>query len=182
VTSSPLSIVINTLDSALKGTSIALTLTANATPQQTSAGPALSITFHVVNCSAANISLGSQTIADMTSIVLGNADTQNFEFATYTTTPEYSVANICGGLSYSITPTSILSVDSATGLINFSSSSMVDIGVYSATLSATLTDHPDAIAATKTFTATLVDPCLTTSIPDFTLPTMMVVLHDVAIT
>lgn len=182
MTSSPLSIVIETLDSSLKGTSTVLTLTANATPQQTSVGPALSITFHVVDCFGATISLGSQTMADMTSIVLVNADTQNFESANYTTTPEYSVANICGGLSYSITPTSILSVDGATGLINLSSSSMVDIGVYSATLSATLTDHPDAIAATKTFTATLVDPCLTTSIPDFTLPSMMIVLNDVAIT
>jgi len=58
---------------------------------------------------------------------------------------------------------------------------MLDIGVYTATLSATLTDHPDAVAATKTFTATLVDPCLTTSIPDFTLPTMSIVLNAAAV-
>jgi hypothetical protein len=176
-----LSIVIETLDSNLKGTSTVLNLTANATPQQTSAGPALSITFHVVDCSGATISFGSQTIADMTSIVLRIGDTQNFEFATYTTTPEYSIANICGGLSYSVNPSSILSVNGSTGVITLSSSNMLEIGVYSVTLSATLTDHPDAVAATKTFTATLVDPCLTTNIPDFTLPTMSIVLNAAAV-
>jgi len=47
---------------------------------------------------------------------------------------------------------------------------MTKIGTYPVTLSASLTSYPAVTAVTKTFTATLLDPCLTTTL---TLPTAM---------
>lgn len=41
---------------------------------------------------------------------------------------------------------------------------MSKIGSHSVTLSASLTDHPMVPAVTRTFTAVLVDPCLTTTL------------------
>jgi len=48
---------------------------------------------------------------------------------------------------------------------------MAEINTYSVTLSASLTNYPAVQAVTLTFTANLVDPCLTTSL---TLPTTLV--------
>jgi len=50
---------------------------------------------------------------------------------------------------------------------------MTKIGSYTVTLSAKLTSYTAVTAATKTFTVTLVDPCLTTDLTLGSIPTII---------
>ena len=102
--------------------------------------------------------------------------------ATDSQSDSYGQANVCGRIVYSISHTTFLSVDALSRVITLSSNDMAAIGAYTATLTATLTLYPAVPAATSSFRAILVDPCLQTSIPSFTLPTMTIVLNEAAVT
>ena len=122
------------------------------------------LTIKVANCFTTVISLGSQFLETMTSTVTQEAATQTFQDATETTSTALNVSNVCGGFTYSITSYTFLTINQSTRVLALGSSNMAHIGSYTVTLSATLTNYPTTPAATKTFTVTLVDPCLTTTL------------------
>jgi hypothetical protein len=104
----------------------------------------------------------------MTGTVYGTAVTQTFVLATDSLSTSTAITNLCGSFSYTITPTGFLTVNGSTGVITLSSTNMAQIGTYSATLTAKLASYTAVVGATKSFSVTLVDPCLTTTL---TLPT-----------
>jgi len=118
-----------------------------------------------------------QSLSDLSSFVLGPATTQTFMAATDSQSDSYGQANVCGSFVYSISPTKFLSLDAPNRLITLSSNDTAAIGTYTATLTATLESYPAVPAAISSFKVNLVDPCLQTFIPSFSLPTMTIVLN-----
>jgi len=126
--------------------------------------PAVSKTFTAVlvdPCLTTNLLLGA--ISDMTATVTQAAATQTF-IASDSASTSASITNLCGGFTYTITSYTFLTIDQSTRVLTLGSSNMAHIGSYTVTLSAELINYPTTPAATKTFTAVLVDPCLTTDL------------------
>jgi hypothetical protein len=74
-------------------------------------------------------------------------------------------AAFCGAYTFALSGTyPYLTINSSTGLLTLASSSLADVGPHTVTLLVTLTSYPTVTAASVTFTATLNDPCPTTSI------------------
>ena len=57
-----------------------------------------------------------------------------------------------------------MTINQTTRVLTLQSNDMTKIGTYTVTLFAKLISFSAVAAVTKTFTATLVDPCLTTSL------------------
>ena len=82
-----------------------------------------------------------------------------------------ALIDVCGPLVYTITEAHpFISIDPLTNTITVLSTNMLHIGIYTATLSASLANYPLVTAAQIAFSVTLVDPCLTTVL---TLPTTL---------
>jgi len=107
----------------------------------------------------------------MTSTVTELAATQTFFAPTDTLSTSTGIANLCGSYTYTITQAyPFLTINQTTRVLTLQTNDMTKIGSHPVTLSASLTSYPAVAAVTKTFTATFVDPCLTTTL---TLPTVM---------
>jgi len=107
----------------------------------------------------------------MTNEVKQPAATQTFTAATDSASNAAGVTNLCGVFAYSITESyPFITIDQSTPALTLQSNDMTKIGSHTVTLSAALTNYPARPAVTKTFTAVLVDPCLTTVL---TLPTSL---------
>ena len=107
----------------------------------------------------------------MSSTVTQTSTTQTFIAPTDSLSTSTANAGLCGSFTYIIIQGySFLTINSSTLMLNLSSSNMSDIGTYSATLSASLTNYPSVPTVMLNFSVMLVDPCLTTVL---NLPTVL---------
>lgn len=114
--------------------------------------------------------------------------TQTFMPATDSAADTALVPGLCGTRVYSIVelqPKAFISFISPTGdqfvnawSLTAFSNSLSDVGVWTVTLSVSLTNYPSIPPATKTTTATVLSPCAGTIIQPFTLADMTVSIYD----
>lgn len=111
---------------ALKGTSVSLTLSANATPQQDVASQTVTFTVNIVDaCPQTVITFGTFTLAAISSTVTQAAATQTFTFPTDSLSTTTAIANVCGPFTYVITQGfNFITINASTGVITVSSSNM----------------------------------------------------------
>ena len=106
----------------------------------------------------------------MTNTVTLASVSQTFALATDSISTATAIASLCGPIEYSIVEAySFLPVTA--GTINLQSNLMTDIGTYTATLKAKLTNYAGVTPAQVAFSVTLINPCLTTTLA---LPTVLV--------
>ena len=144
------------------GNTINLKLSANAPPQQDSASTILSFDVTVKDpCPFTVISIS--LLSPMTNTVTLGAVSQAFALATDSKSTNTGVSSLCGPFQYDIIEAySFITVTA--GNISLASNSMADIGVYTPRLRAKLTNYPSVTASNVAFSATLINPCLTTSL------------------
>ena len=106
----------------------------------------------------------------MTNTVNLSSVSQTFALASDSVSTAMSITSLCGPIEYSIAEGySFMQVTA--GTISLGSNSMADVGTHTATLKAKLTNYPAVAPALVSFSTTLIDPCLSTTI---TLPTTLV--------
>jgi hypothetical protein len=99
----------------------------------------------------------------MTNTVTLPEVSQIFTLATDSESTTSGIAGKCGAIEYSIVEAySFLTVTA--GNISLVSNSMAQINSYTATLQAKLTSYSGVSAAKVTFSVTLTNPCLTTTL------------------
>jgi len=104
VPGTPNKIQVITNTASNKGTSISLTLSANATPQQETASQTVTFMVNIVDtCPQTVLSFGSQALSTMTSTVTEAAVTQTFLAPTDSLSTSAGIINLCGGYTFSIT-------------------------------------------------------------------------------
>jgi len=146
-----------TSNSALMSTSTSLTLSAvsSVVVQDT---PSQTVTFSVFvdgPCSTTTVQLSFLTLASMTHTITHAAVTQPFSLGTDSESVKYGIPSLCGPIEYSIVEAhSFVSVTSTTsaGTISVQSSLLSNIGTYTATLEAKLTNYPEVAPAQVPFT------------------------------
>ena len=124
--------MISTLDIALKGTTITLTMSANATPQQNTASGTSTFDVQVVDtCPDATLTFGALTLTTMVSTVTGVAATQAWTAATDSLSTLTAITDACGPMVYSIIEGhTFLTLDDIGFMLTLQSNNMPDIGVY----------------------------------------------------
>ena len=106
----------------------------------------------------------------MTNTVTLPSVSQSFALANNSISTATAIATLCGPFEYSIVEAySFLPV--IAGTINLQSNLMTDIGTYTATLKAKLTNYAVVTPAQVALSVSLVNPCLTTILA---LPTVLV--------
>jgi len=109
--------------------------------------------------------------AAVTYTVTTAAITSAFAVATDDVSTLSGIVGVCGPYTYTILEGySFTLVDSALATLTVVTNIMADIGVYTATMEAKLTNYPAAAPVLVSFSITIVDPCLTTVV---TLPALV---------
>jgi len=122
-------------------------------------------------CLETDLSFGSQVLQTMTSEIAQASATQTVTAPTNSISELKADVNLCGKYTYTLTPSHpFLTIDQTTRVMTLASSDMTKSGTYPMTLSVFLTEYPARGTLTKSFTAVLVNPCLTATL---TLPTTL---------